>query len=937
MSISTVSQVINRPGRVNPQTRDRVLKAVEDLQYVPKAAAVSSARQGVGRIGVLAPFTSYDSYRRRLMGVLAESDGTSRDVVVYDHESAAASLSPLLRILPVTGRLDGLLIMGLPLDDALAEKLLTRRLPTVLVDSSRPEFHTVNDRRRGGRRDGRPAPARSAGTGRSRSCRSRRSRSSSCPRASAATAASCARSRPPAVDPDAVPIVLTSNDIAGSRKSLPEVLARRPRPTAVFAHHDLLAAGLLLECRRLGVRVPDDLAVVGFDDGSIAEAAGLTTVRQPFEESGRLGARLLGDMLAGTVRSRCSTSCSGWSWSSGTARDGVGPPRRADRRRASRADLVLPAGAGPVPAVVALMPYRVDALGGAGCWATLRRFAAAGYGCVLVDCRGLGSSDGPARAPFDPAEADDGVAAVEWAAAQPWCDGTGRDVGLLLGRRAGAADRDPAAGAAARGRLADGDARPGAGLRASRPAARGMVGPLAVWGVGTLVNQLLPPLAGFHDPDEQRRWRRAGRAVRAVPGRRGRHPPGDPVWRSRTVDASAVTVPTLSVGGWRDMFCDAAVRIYERVRGPRALVVGPWMHSAPDDAPDEPVDATALALRWWSRWLGPRPGAAADPAVTVYVQGAEPGWRALPEWPPRGRSRTLAGPVAPAPRDPTVGTLSGLWGIPNGGFGRPLDQHADDARAVTLTGPPLTEPLLLAGRPEVTVTGAGEPDRLVVKLTDVEPDGRSTLITGGILTGSDRVLDPTCYRVAEGHRLRVVVADSAFPRIWPAPGARGRLELHRLEVRLPVAATAGEPVAVERPSPPPDDPPWVTDTPRWEITREPISDRVAVVVGGRARGGPAGRWRRAAAGHLAAGRGRPRHRRPPRDQHGHGAAAVRRAGGRPGRAVPRRPGRRGGRTVRVDDVAVAERHWRLPGRRNPAAATSAASSSSPEPARKIAR
>jgi len=81
------------------------------------------------------------------------------------------------------------------------------------------------------------------------------------------------------------------------------------------------------------------------------------------------------------------------------------------------ADLLLPADAGPVPAVVALMPYRVDALGGAGCRATLRRFAEAGYGCVLVDCRGLGSSDGPARPPFDPAEADDGVAAVEWAAA----------------------------------------------------------------------------------------------------------------------------------------------------------------------------------------------------------------------------------------------------------------------------------------------------------------------------------------------------------------------------------------------------------------------------------------------------------------------------------------------------------------------------------------
>ena len=94
VSISTVSQTLNRPNRVNPKTRERVLKAIEELQYMPKAQAVSHARRGVGRIGVLAPFTSYDSFRRRLMGVLAESDGTNRDVVVYDHESAAVSVSP---------------------------------------------------------------------------------------------------------------------------------------------------------------------------------------------------------------------------------------------------------------------------------------------------------------------------------------------------------------------------------------------------------------------------------------------------------------------------------------------------------------------------------------------------------------------------------------------------------------------------------------------------------------------------------------------------------------------------------------------------------------------------------------------------------------------------------------------------------------------------
>lgn len=300
VSISTVSQVINRPGRVNPQTRDRVLKAVEDLAYVPKAAAVSHARQGVGRIGVLAPFTSYDSYRRRLMGVLAASDGTSRDVVVYDHESAAASVSPLLRILPATGRLDGLLIMGLPLDDALAENLLSRALPTVLVDSARPEFHTVNvDDEEGGAIAARHLLERGH-----RTFAFVQEPQESFEFLSQGQRRNRGFLRAAGLDADAVPVVLTSNDVAGSRQALHEVLACDPRPTAVFAHHDVLAAGLLLEARKLGLRVPEELAVVGFDDGSIAEAVGLTTVRQPFEESGRLGARLLGDLLGGTSESR---------------------------------------------------------------------------------------------------------------------------------------------------------------------------------------------------------------------------------------------------------------------------------------------------------------------------------------------------------------------------------------------------------------------------------------------------------------------------------------------------------------------------------------------------------------------------------------------------------------------------------------------------------
>jgi len=299
VSISTVSQTLNRPERVNAATRERVLDAIDELGFVPKATAVSHARRGVGRIGVFAPFTSYDSYRRRLMGVLSESDGTATDIVIYDHVSAAATMSPLLRTLPVTGRLDGLLIMGLPLDDALAQHLITRRLPTVLVDSRRPEFSTVDvDDEEGGAIIARHLLSR----GHTSFAFVQE------PQQSFAFVSQGQRRNTgflrvlaeAGLGQDRVHTVLVRNDIAGGHEALNLILAQSPRPTAVFAHHDLLAAGLLLQCRRRGVDVPGELAIVGFDDNSIAEAAGLTTVRQPLEESGTIGARLLAQLIAGT-------------------------------------------------------------------------------------------------------------------------------------------------------------------------------------------------------------------------------------------------------------------------------------------------------------------------------------------------------------------------------------------------------------------------------------------------------------------------------------------------------------------------------------------------------------------------------------------------------------------------------------------------------------
>src|SRR5690554_6555500 len=73
VSISTVSLALNSPSRVKPATLERIMESVDHLGFVPKTEAVLRARRGVGRIGLIAPFTSFPAaFARRLNGVLEE-------------------------------------------------------------------------------------------------------------------------------------------------------------------------------------------------------------------------------------------------------------------------------------------------------------------------------------------------------------------------------------------------------------------------------------------------------------------------------------------------------------------------------------------------------------------------------------------------------------------------------------------------------------------------------------------------------------------------------------------------------------------------------------------------------------------------------------------------------------------------------------------------
>jgi DNA-binding LacI/PurR family transcriptional regulator len=302
VSISTVSLALNAPTRVRVETLARIHDAIDDLDFIPKTEAVARARRGVGRIGVIAPFTTYPSFSRRLSGVLSALRGLNYEAVVYDHEGAATSL---LASLPLSRRLDGLIVMSLPLSDQVTERLNDRHLTTVLVELERPGFSAV-------------AIDNVAGSsmvaellvqkGHSRFGFVGEGGTKPHPHDRILQAEARMLGFRAALEQHGHQLPETSvrligRDLASATQAATDLLDGEERPTAIFAHDDLFASGVLRAARSRRIEVPHDLAVVGFDDSEIAEHLELTSVRQPFEESGRVAAEMLLAQLRDPTRS----------------------------------------------------------------------------------------------------------------------------------------------------------------------------------------------------------------------------------------------------------------------------------------------------------------------------------------------------------------------------------------------------------------------------------------------------------------------------------------------------------------------------------------------------------------------------------------------------------------------------------------------------------
>jgi LacI family transcriptional regulator len=282
VSIATVSRVVNGHGNVTDATRARILGVAERLHYVPDSAARSLITGLTHTVGVLLPDLYGEYFSELLRGIDRAARLRALHLLVSSSHGDAGEAMLALRAMH--GRVDGVLIMSPYLDAKLLDRALAATLPTVLMntpaDAGRaPAFVTDNY---GGAR-AMVEHFRSLGYERIALIAGPDGNYEAAERLRGFRAA-LGRTR--AADLLIYPGQFTeeSGYLAGR-----QIAAAQERPHAVFAANDMMAIGCLFALTEAGLRVPQDIALGGFDDIPIARYVSppLTTVRAQTADLGR--------------------------------------------------------------------------------------------------------------------------------------------------------------------------------------------------------------------------------------------------------------------------------------------------------------------------------------------------------------------------------------------------------------------------------------------------------------------------------------------------------------------------------------------------------------------------------------------------------------------------------------------------------------------------
>lgn len=294
VSKATVSHVLNGTRVVQPQTRDRVLAAIRELGYEMDGTARSLRVRATNAIALIVPDLSNPFFPELAMALQQDAARAGYDVVIYSvdvpHGSSQALLQHYLKAIR-RKRYDAVIVAEtLLMEPSARHQLVATGVPVVLIGAApHPQADRVYIDDYAAARDVMDYLIRKGHalighiTGAS-------GMASAAERLRGYRDGLRSAGLPCTPDLEAPGTFLRDGGYAGMR----ELLARAPRPTAVFAANDLTALGALCACIDAGVRVPADVAIIGFDDIALAAdlRPALTTVYHGQREIGQEAVRL---------------------------------------------------------------------------------------------------------------------------------------------------------------------------------------------------------------------------------------------------------------------------------------------------------------------------------------------------------------------------------------------------------------------------------------------------------------------------------------------------------------------------------------------------------------------------------------------------------------------------------------------------------------------
>jgi DNA-binding LacI/PurR family transcriptional regulator len=299
VSVATVSRALRGLPSVAPATRSRVLEVADRLRYVPDPYAARLASTRAHTLIVAVPLPGQWYYAQVVAGVEAVASEAGFDLQLHVVGDDVQRRHFVEDVLPHQRRIDGAILVDIPVDSDDVRKLLDRGttlvgvgqhlewIVTIGIDNRRAAYEATSHliscgRRRIGLLGGMPEGRTRLSIPGERETGYREALVDA------------------GVEIDESIVVNGNFSVAGGFDAATELLTSGTPPDGLFALSDEMAAGAIQAAREAGVAVPEQLAVVGFDDHEFAEALGLTTVRQPVAEQGELAAQALLDAVEGS-------------------------------------------------------------------------------------------------------------------------------------------------------------------------------------------------------------------------------------------------------------------------------------------------------------------------------------------------------------------------------------------------------------------------------------------------------------------------------------------------------------------------------------------------------------------------------------------------------------------------------------------------------------